>query len=147
MAENGANYSIKLKFYRMVFLDDFYGNGSFHLNGDKDIKEYYNCVFKGATGGYNGVVNDASANVYNCIFEGGETGYYRGSPIKGLAQNCASKNDVIDPCNGTKETCLSNVTLNEEYEITSEGWKNTGTGTNPDGTQANIGVYGGKYYW
>ena len=26
-------------------------------------------------------------------------------------------------------------------------WKNVGTGTNPDGTKANLGVYGGEYSW
>ena len=35
------------------------------------------------------------------------------------------------------------------YRIIDEEskWKNIGTGTNPDGTQANLGVYGGKYSW
>ena len=35
------------------------------------------------------------------------------------------------------------------YEITEDEnvWKNVGTGTNPDGTQANLGVYGGEYSW
>ena len=35
------------------------------------------------------------------------------------------------------------------YRITDdeEKWKNVGTGTNPDGSQANLGVYGGEYSW
>ena len=35
------------------------------------------------------------------------------------------------------------------YRITDDEskWKNVGTGTNPDGSQANLGVYGGKYSW
>lgn len=35
------------------------------------------------------------------------------------------------------------------YRITDDEsvWKNVGTGTNPDGTQANLGVYGGEYSW
>ena len=40
-----------------------------------------------------------------------------------------------------------NITVDENYNITSSGWENTGTGENSDGTQANIGVYGGKYAW
>lgn len=44
-------------------------------------------------------------------------------------------------------TGLTNASFDEKYNITSEGWKNTGTGTNPDGTQAHIGVYGGKFAW
>lgn len=35
------------------------------------------------------------------------------------------------------------------YRITEDEskWKNIGTGTNLDGTQANLGVYGGEYSW
>ncbi len=35
------------------------------------------------------------------------------------------------------------------YRITDDEskWKNVGTGTNPDGSQANLGVYGGEYSW
>ena len=35
------------------------------------------------------------------------------------------------------------------YQITDNEsvWKNVGTGTNPDGTQANLGVYGGEFSW
>lgn len=39
--------------------------------------------------------------------------------------------------------------VNETYQIIEEEsiWKNKGTGTNPDGTPANLGVYGGEYSW
>ena len=35
------------------------------------------------------------------------------------------------------------------YKITDDEskWKNVGTGMNPDGSQANLGVYGGEYSW
>ena len=38
---------------------------------------------------------------------------------------------------------------NTTYKITDDEskWKNVGTGTNPDGSQANLGVYGGEYSW
>ena len=38
---------------------------------------------------------------------------------------------------------------NTTYKITDDEskWKNIGTGTNPDGSQANLGVYGGEYSW
>ena len=38
---------------------------------------------------------------------------------------------------------------NTIYEITDDEskWKHVGTGTNPDGSQANLGVYGGEYSW
>ena len=37
--------------------------------------------------------------------------------------------------------------LDENYNILEEGWQNAGTGTNPDGTRAHIGVYGGPCAW
>ena len=35
------------------------------------------------------------------------------------------------------------------YRITDDEskWKNVGTGVNPDGSQSNLGVYGGEYSW
>ena len=38
---------------------------------------------------------------------------------------------------------------NITYKITDDEskWKNVGTGTNTDGSQANLGVYGGEYSW
>lgn len=35
------------------------------------------------------------------------------------------------------------------YQITDDNniWKNVGTGINPDGSQASLGVYGGEYSW
>ena len=48
----------------------------------------------------------------------------------------------------TSTTCIGNVNIsNSDYNITSDGWQNIGTGTNPDGTQANLGVYGGQFAW
>ena len=47
----------------------------------------------------------------------------------------------------SNQTPLYNVTYDDKYEITNKEWKNKGTGSNPDGTQANIGVYGGEFAW
>ena len=69
--------------------------------------------------------------------------------------NCATNyRSLINP-NGESDhsrnveviTSLTNAFFDEKYNITSEGWRNTGTGTNPDGTQAHIGVYGGEFAW
>lgn len=60
-------------------------------------------------------------------------------------KNCAFGG--VLPQNGTKVTCLANVTFDANYNITSSGWQNTGTGVNPDQTRANIGVYGGSFAW
>lgn len=39
--------------------------------------------------------------------------------------------------------------VDENYRITEADsvWKNVGTGTNPDGSRANLGLYGGEYSW
>ena len=117
------------------------------MGGDNTGNEYYNCVFTTQIGGWNGAVSNAFINSYNCLFLGGAESRYTSSPLSGTAINCASKDAVIEPKNGTKTTCLTNVTVDGKYNITSNGWKNTGTGTNPDGTQANIGIYGGEFAW
>lgn len=146
MSEINKTYGIELKFYRIIFTTKIYGNG-FNMGGDIEKKEYYNCVFLPSVGGWKVNVPDSVLNTYNCLFLGGANQYYSAKDPTGLAQNCASKDDKISPKNGTKETCLTDIEIDENYRITSTGWEHSGTGTNPDGTQANIGVYGGKYSW
>ena len=150
MTETNINNSCKISFYRIIFVEPINGNG-FHLNKDKDEKNYYNCVFNAPVGGWNGKVSNTKVNCYNCLFnKGGSNNYYYGSTYirNGEAINCASTTDAIVPKDETLQTtCLKNVTIDSNYNITSSGWQNTGTGTNLDGTQANIGVYGGKYSW
>lgn len=66
----------------------------------------------------------------------------------GIANRHTSVNSAfIDSDTTPKAFNLFNAQFDENYNITSNGWKNTGTGTNPDGTQANIGVYGGEFAW
>lgn len=51
----------------------------------------------------------------------------------------------------TNNNCqiIDNITFDEDYNITSDNWENQGDPSilNPDGTQSNIGVYGGPYQW
>ena len=149
VSENNSNYAIELKFYQMIFTNPVYADGCFHLNIDKVEKEYYNCVFIPPVGGWNGKYSNTSVKLQNCLIVGGQNSdYYNNHPTKGDQINCASTNGLLVNKNGTATTCLTNVTYDSStYQITSSGWKHTGTGTNPDGTQANIGVYGGKYSW
>lgn len=43
----------------------------------------------------------------------------------------------------------TNINVDSDYRILDDEskWKNVGTGKNPDGSTANIGIYGGKYSW
>lgn len=41
----------------------------------------------------------------------------------------------------------NNPQLDSTYHILESGWEDAGTGTDPDGTQADIGAYGGTFAW
>lgn len=139
--ENSSTSRIKLSFYGINFL-----TGPGNLGGDDWTNEFYNCVFN-HYGGWNSVVTNANAKFENCLFTGTPNGTYKTNPLGGTAVNCASTTADMDPYSGTKTTSLYSVTIDTEFNITSNGWKNTGTGKNPDGTTANIGVYGGQFSW
>ncbi|MHC1682549.1 MAG: Ig-like domain-containing protein [Clostridiaceae bacterium] len=63
--------------------------------------------------------------------------------VQGKFTNCAAvKSGFI-----RQSYNLNAAIFDSSYNITSNGWKNTGTGTNPDGSQANLGVYGGQFAW
>ena len=146
VVENSPAARIKINFYGLVFksiIQDYYC-----LGADDWINEYYNCVFTQGYGGWNGVVRDgATVKVENSLFVGSSGKLYRITPLKGSSINCASTTQDMDPAIGTKSNCLYNVTTDAEYNITSTGWGNAGVGTNPDGSVAHIGVYGGPFAW
>lgn len=117
------------------------------LGGDDWTNEYYNCVFVEGYGGWNYIVKSAKIKVENSLFIGSPGSYFSSTPLSGSAFNCVSTTQNLDPANGTKLNNLYNATIDSEYNITSTGWKNSGTGTNPDGTVAHVGVYGGSFAW
>lgn len=146
VVENAAKYRVNIKFYGVIFKSLY--KQWYHLGGDDWTNEYYNCVLPGNYGGWNGNVKNATIKVVNSLFVGAPYNYeYTTNPVSGSAINCASTTSKMDPKNGTKNNCLFNVTIDTNYNITSNGWQNTGIGTNPDGTVANIGVYGGQFSW
>lgn len=147
MVENSLSARVKVSLYGIVF-SNLRGQSHYHLGGDDWTNEYYNCVFIAGYGGWNGSVKTANIKTENCLFVGApNSSFTTTNPLAGSAINCASTTQYIDPYGGTKTSCLYNVTLDSDYNITSLGWENAGTGTNPDGTVANIGVYGGQYAW
>ncbi|AQR95207.1 Ig-like domain-containing protein [Clostridium saccharoperbutylacetonicum] len=103
----------------------------------------------------------ASLNLYNCIFE--ENSYYTNvSVTSSNFYNCLiikqgiKYNSIINYVNcafkakiATNDTCVSNVTYDDKFKLTSDSgrWQNEGTGKNPDGTVANMGLYGGQFAW
>lgn len=98
--------------------------------------------------------NSGPANtptVENCTFYhslGTYSGDYSGSP---LYRNCLSN---VNWDHGTKQYCVPNKAYDKVQYLDSIVYTendvdlaNKGTGTNPDGSQAHIGVYGGEFAW
>ena len=82
-------------------------------------------------------------NYVNCTFIPNFSGNANTSTVVGSFINCAFLKSNFP----RYEYNLSGCTFDENYNITNMTWKNIGTGTNSDGSIANIGVYGGTYSW
>lgn len=146
------------KAYHIIF--DFYtnnrannysvavcGNGA----GTPVRGEVINCVISiiGTTAPSMTYSNDGTSTVKftNCVFNVGQNfrGSYSGGG--GVRENCVCNYAFANE--GTITTCAYNLTWDAEYRITSAEslWKNKGTGTDLDGSVADLGVYGGPYVW
>ena len=148
MCEGNSTLHTKFSFYRIVFHDVSGDSNSACLGGDDWTNEYYNCVFDNLKlHGWNGKIAKASIKTINCLFNNCDLSVSAMYPLSGYSVNTASTDSDIDPYYGIKTTCLTNIVTDSNYNITANGWKNTGTGINPDGTQANVGVYGGEFAW
>lgn len=110
------------------------------------MNEYYNCVFAPGYCGSSNLVSNSSVKIENSVFVG-QPASYNYKLISGTSINCASTVQYLEPNNGIIIKPLYNVSLDKDYNITSDGWKHTGEGTNPDGSVAHIGVYGGPFAW
>ncbi|MFA5780179.1 MAG: hypothetical protein WC947_08570, partial [Elusimicrobiota bacterium] len=151
---NTKIYNIKFKFIgfgagrNTNYMTSFFGYGSLETQA-----KIYNCVFvRTGTTVQPSMIYDNSAvsniYLYNCLFETEYDwqGSYSGSTGLKTTQNVGFTKATTS-IGITLTTCLSSVSDDAEYYITSAGWQNAGTGTNPNGTTAHIGVYGGTYAW
>ena len=94
-------------------------------------------------------------NFYNCILTQEVKKFLRTTHGEIQLTNCyggftSGYNTTDDTWNyKTNYITLTPKVDNTTYKITDDEnkWKNVGTGTNPDGSQANLGVYGGEYSW
>ncbi|WP_252218405.1 MULTISPECIES: Ig-like domain-containing protein [unclassified Clostridium] len=96
---------------------------SYYNDNPIDTPKVYNSIFYHET---NTVQQDYSGNPYyeNCL------------------SNCSASYGRKVTC-VTKSFNINNLSLlQNDVDI-----KNIGTGTNPDGTKSNVGVYGGKFAW
>jgi hypothetical protein len=150
IAYNDSTYRVKVCLYGIILNNIADGkDGVYHLGGDDWTNEFYNCVFVPDNyGGWNKRVTNSTIKVANSLFIGKMNANTTDCALKGDAVNCASVSANLDPYNGTKTNCLYNIKYDSAtYNITSSGWEHTGIGTNPDGSMANIGVYGGQFAW
>lgn len=106
----------------------------------------YNCVFDfvdaTASTGCSGSYGQVTLTTNNCVIKCMSNMTVTGTGVTNFVNTACAKN--LAPA-GT--TSLNNAIFDVNWNITSTGWINTGTGLNPDGSKSNIGLYGGNFYW
>ncbi|WP_432664884.1 cohesin domain-containing protein [Wukongibacter baidiensis] len=158
-----SSSSADIKLYRL----NIKARELFRQSGNHKF-QFYNCVLELdiALANYNTPVS-YPVEFYNSVIDARNTGYgaYRddsymeNSLIIGNADRFGNYGDshlvttqvndnlIEDQVNYTEDSTAFSYTIDSNYNISGITWEHIGTGTNPDGTQANIGVYGGKFAW
>jgi len=125
----------------------------------------FTSLFKGAEAASNSFIDYTNLNypeiyfnnciIYNCntVFTKTSSAVANAPSTKVTMKNCAVVATVLAfSISATPaplpnmETCLVSTTFDTNLNITNQTWQGVGTGTNADGTPANIGVYGGYSY-
>jgi hypothetical protein len=152
-----VNKALSINLYNLILKDmvlfsdisnDYFHNISFN-----------NCVYENnsARGFYFNVGRFYTINYYieinNFLFNAKYFDYTNGSSSNITATNSVIFYDQKSQYNNSPTLNLNttlinpNITYDTSYNLSGGIWKNAGTGENPDGSQANIGVYGGEYSW
>ena len=120
--------------------------------------DLYNCVIKGR-GAESAVAyfansnmgpSSGSLNLYHCLILNSSSISSQHEQHSEKWVNCALQSSFsVRPSDVEIIDSVGNIRVDEFYQITNEEsiWKNVGTGTNPDGSKANLGVYGGEFSW
>lgn len=151
-----GNENYKINFYRLVLEDNTYQAYEFYIASPIS---FYNVVFNCSYEGGNGYILPINGEnkIENCTVPIGKAAFISiqcqtgnmkltncyGNITSGYGTNNSMWNYQTNYITGTP---LINSTTYEIIDNESV-WKNVGTGTNPDGSQANLGVYGGTYSW
>lgn len=139
-----------MNFYRLVW-----------EKGSNTCSEYL--LYNGTINCYNVVFNNLQSSVYRFFYPKYESKFVN-CTITQKWNNLLGKTMRLTNCYGgftsgygTSDSdwnyqtnrIVNSPLLSSTYQITEAEnvWKNKGTGTNPDGTKANLGVYGGTYSW
>lgn len=110
------------------------------------MQVFYNCAFIGLNTLNIIYNNGGGAVVNNCSFIlGGYFNYSNRETLHYYFTNCAFGG--VHNVTTYDTTCLSSATFDVDFNITSGTWINAGTGTDRNGSVADLGVYGGQYAW
>ncbi|MBC2580008.1 hypothetical protein [Clostridium sp. DJ247] len=108
------------------------------------VYKFYNCILDARGLTTYGLYRD-NATFTNCLFIGNcnQWGGYGAS----ILNTCIVNDTFVSSSSNytTSSTSYSVLTLDSNYNIGGISCKNIGTGTNPNGTIANIGIYGGTF--
>lgn len=150
----GGKDNYKINFYRLIWNGK--NNTSYNPIIPKLEVNLYNVVFKNiASNSYSYFCPSNNMNITNCLLPNHPSNMLRTTGGKVQLTNCYGG---FTSGYGTSDSSwnykTNYITLypkvnGSTYQITDEEnvWKNVGTGTNLDGTQASLGVYGGEYSW
>jgi hypothetical protein len=109
---------------------------------------WYNCAFKGTANERIQYSNGGQADIVNCSFDLAAYALHTNAYVYPWTYtNCAlDANNSFS--HGDQVTCVDDATFDASWNITSGTWIDVGTGLDADdGTQADLGVYGGDYPW
>ena len=151
---SGGTTKYSINFYRMIITLDSTDRYNYWCSANNIT--FNNIVFNSKFAQNFFFVNDTNSTIKlnNCILIGKMK--IRCDRGMVLLSNCyggfASGYKTTDDKWNYKTNYITNYDPKVDlttYRITDdeEKWKNIGTGTNPDGSQANLGVYGGEYSW
>ena len=150
----GGNEKYKVNFYRLIWNGISAPTNAIFLRNNID---FYNVVFKMefSSAAYSYFVPYTETySFYNCTIDKKVAAMLRTTHGTIKLTNCyggfTSGYETNDSSwDYQTNRILSTYTLGSNYSITEDEslWTNVGTGTNPDGSQANLGVYGGAYSW
>ena len=128
---NDFNHSISFNncVYNSQNIYAFYFNVGYASTTNYEI-ELNNFLFIGDYLNYTNS-NNSSLTANNSVFYYNHKNKYKYSPSLNL------NSSLINP----------SFNYDSDYYFSTDNWKEQGIGQNPDGTQANLGIYGGPYSW
>ena len=152
------NLDSNIFFYNFVW--DGNNLGSDNFISIKSTFAFHNVVFKNIgycnysyfVPNHNYGFNPSIVYMYNCIKKESSRNFLRTSHGDIKLENCygaftSGYSSTQSEWDHKTNIITNSPQLDAKYNILESGWQNTGTGQNPDGSKANIGVYGGPYSW